>query len=141
MSGVRRARKPRAPRKTPPRGVYAAALSAEANESDLGAAAELIAKEARRLAGEWSATIPEQIQVTVDGDTAIVSCAAGPAYPNEVDRVRHPVYGPTLKNPRPAWVANKHRPFLGPAAELKAGDAMQRYAQRIDQLAKEAGFR
>ena len=56
MSGVRRPRRPRAPRRTPPRGVYAVALSAEATESDLGAAAELIAKEARKLAGEWSKT-------------------------------------------------------------------------------------
>jgi hypothetical protein len=107
---------------------------------DLAAAANIIADAARDLAGAWSATIPGAIKVEVHGNTAIISCAAGPAYPNEVAGVRHPVFGPTAKRKDPPWVTNKHRPFLGPAADARAGAAMARYAQKIDKMCRKAGF-
>jgi hypothetical protein len=107
---------------------------------DLGAAANIIADGARALAAAWSAQIPGAIEVRVHGNTAEISCAVGPAYPNEVAGVRHPVFGPTAKNPDPSWVTNQHRPFLGPAADAKAGAAMARYGKKLDRMLRQAGF-
>lgn len=108
--------------------------------SDLSAAAKIIADRAKELAGAWSARIPEQIKTEVSGTTATVSCDAPPAYPNEIAGVRHPVFGPTEKNPDPAWVTNQHRPFLSAAADEQAGAAMARYAKKIDRMCRQAGF-
>lgn len=130
-----RSRKRAAPRI--PKGTYRGQV---ADGSDLGQAADVIAQEARRLAGEWSATVPGSVGVQVQGSKAIVYSDAPAAYPNEVEGVRHPVFGPTLRNPDPAWVANEHRPFLGPAADAKASDAMKRYEKKLDRMLKAAGF-
>jgi hypothetical protein len=56
-------------------------------------------------------------------------------YPNEVEGVFHPTYGH-----RP-WVKNQYRPFLGPAADAKASDAMKRFAEKYDRLLAKAGFK
>jgi hypothetical protein len=120
---------------SPPRlakGTYKATLT---EGDDLGAAAGVIADEARRLAGAWSSTVPDSIQVEVSGRTAVIYTDAGPAYPNEVPGVKHPTYGH-----RP-WVTNQHRPFLGPAADAKASEAMERFARKYDRLLAKAGFR
>jgi hypothetical protein len=109
--------------------------------SDLTAAAKIIADRAKELAGAWSATIPARIQTQVAGTTATVSSDAPPAYPNEITGVRHPVFGPTEKNPHPAWVTNQHRPFLSAAADEQAGAAMARYAKKVDKMCRQAGFR
>lgn len=102
---------------------------------DLAAAAGVIADEARRLAGDWSESIPDSIQVEVHGDTAVIYTDAPAAYPNEVEDVWHPTFG---HKPR---VKNEHRPFLGPAADAKASDALDRWAQKYDRLLEKAGFR
>lgn len=101
---------------------------------DLGAAAQIVADGARALAG-WSAQIPGRISVSVSGNVATISCDAPPAYPNEIEGVRHPVFG------HGPWVENQYRPFLAPAADAKADAAMARYADKIDTMARKAGFR
>lgn len=100
----------------------------------------LIAREAQRLAAPWSRQIPPSIKVAARGDTVTISSHTGPAYPNEVIRVRHPVFGPTLRNPRPGWVTNAHRPFLAPAAQAKADDVAAEIAKFIDDVARDNGF-
>jgi hypothetical protein len=100
---------------------------------ELGEAAEEIAEGARALAS-WSRQIPADISVAVAGDTAIISCDAGPAYPGET-RARHPLFGN-----RDHWYGPPGAPFLGPAADARAGAAMARYAAKVDRLCREAGF-
>ncbi len=138
MSGVRRprsARKPRPLRRNGSGGIYSG-LAAEGD--DLGAAAEIIAAEARRIAGRWSTTIPGSIEVEVKGDTATVSTAAPAAYPNETDS-RHPVFARGTDRRKWTWVKGNDRPFLGPAVDAKASDAVKRYAEKIDRLIKQIG--
>jgi hypothetical protein len=100
----------------------------------------LVAAEARRLAGAWSKQIPPEISVRAYVNKAIITSQVGPSYPNEMPRVRHPVFGPTLRNPRPGWVTNAHRPFLAPAAAAKADDATREIAKTIDDYCRELGF-
>ena len=104
---------------------------------DLRAAAEVIANAARRSAA-WSSKIPGDIHVGVAGDTAVIWTEAPAAYPNETG-ARHPVFahGPRDKW---TWVPGNHRPFLGPAADARAGAAMSRYAQKLDRMLRDAGF-
>lgn len=104
--------------------------------SDLGAAAKVIAEEASRLArGHGLVETADAINVDSDETSATVWVETGAAYPNEVEGVRHPVFG------HGPWVTNKHRPFLGPACDSKAGDALERYSQHLKGLIKEAGFK
>jgi len=105
-----------------------------AGGGDLKAAAQIIADAAKALAS-WSVKIPPRIKVSVNGNTATISCDAGPAYPNEVAGVRHPTFG------HEPWVTNDHRPFLGPAADAGADPAMRRYAQKVDRMCRAAGYR
>jgi hypothetical protein len=107
---------------------------------DLGAAAGIVAEKAREMASGWSRQIPPAIRVQVRGNVAEISCQVGPAYPNEIEGVRHPVFGPTPDNPDPDWVTNEHRPFLAPAADAGSDQAMARYAQKIDGWARKAGY-
>lgn len=119
--------------------------------SDLRGAAEVIASGARDLASRWSRRVPGSISVSVDGRVATITADAPPAYPNEVKGVRHPVYGSRARELRAiaegkghgrgwTWVTNQWRPFLAPAADAKADQAMLRYAQKIDRMARAAGF-
>ena len=103
--------------------------------SDLGAAAGVIRDKAAELAAGWSRQIPPAIGVRVSGNTAEISCAVGPAYPNEVAGVRHPTFG------HEPWVTNQHRPFLGPAADAAGDKAMARYSKKVDGWLKKDGFR
>lgn len=126
----RRSRQPRPPRQ--PKGVYRGTAD---DGDDLAQAAEVVADEARRLAG-WSRQISEEINVDVagDGKTATVWSEAGPAYPAET-RARHPLFGN-----RKHWYGPPGHEFLGPAADAKAGAAMDRYAEKLDRMLKKAGF-
>lgn len=101
---------------------------------DLAAAAGIIADTARALAAGWSAQIPPRIEVEVSGNEATISCDAPPAYPGET-RARHPLFGN-----REHWYGPPGEPFLGPAADLRAGAAMARYAEKIDKMCRKAGF-
>lgn len=111
---------------------------------DLRAAAEEIAKGARELAAPWAKTGAVVASIRVEmttGRTALIIADAPGAYPNETG-VRHPVFADRNK-PRTewTWVPGNLRPFLGPAADLRAGAAMARYARKIDRLCREAGFK
>jgi hypothetical protein len=138
----KRVRKPRPPRQA--KGTYRAAV---AGGGDLGEAANVIADEARRLAG-WSQQIAGDINVESSGDgrTATVWTDAGPAYPAETG-ARHPLFAQGERGMPGSrgwghWYtpAAQQKPFLGPAADAKASDAMDRYAQKFERLLKKAGF-
>lgn len=112
------------------KGIYSATA---APGDDLGAAAEIIAEEARRIASSWSTSIPGSIEVEVKGKTAIVSTAVPAAYPNETGS-RHPVYARGLDRRKWTWTEGNKRPFLGPAVDAKASEAVKRYAERINRM-------
>jgi hypothetical protein len=136
----RKARKPRPPRQ--PQGTYRGAV---ADGEDLEQAANVIADEARRLAG-WSQQIHDGIVVEGSGDTVTVWTEAGPAWSAETG-ARHPLFA---QGPRGApgskgwnhWYAPsaQQKPFLAPAADAKASDAMDRYAQKYARQLRKAGF-
>jgi hypothetical protein len=131
-------RKPRAPRSQVSRVALLSALQGGGGgDQDLRAAAQVIADGAKALAGAWSKQIPPRIKVSVDGNTATISCDAPPAYPNELAGVRHPVFGRHTER----WVTNAYRPFLSTAADARADAAMAKYAQKIDKLCRAAGYR
>ena len=133
----RAARKPRAPRSQVSRVTLLSTLQGGGGgDQDLRAAAQVIADGAKALAGTWSRSIPPRIGIRMEGNTATISCDAPPAYPNELAGVRHPVFGH-----RGTWVTNQYRPFLSTAADAKADAAMAKYAQKIDRLARRAGYR
>lgn len=106
---------------------------------DLAAAAAIIADGARANAAAWSAQIPPSITVEVSGNTATISTSVPPAYPNETGS-RHPVYAHGPDRKEWTWVRGNDRPFLGPAADDRAGAAMARYARKIDAMCRKAGF-
>jgi hypothetical protein len=132
---VRRARKARTARKARGTASYAATVGSVGG-GDLAAAAEEIANGARMLAGTWAKTgaVVDSIRVEVAGDTALIIADAGAAYPAET-RARHPLFGD-----RKHWYGPPGEPFMGPAADQRAGAAMARYANRIDALCRKAGF-
>lgn len=114
-------------------------------EGDLGRrlreAAEVIAEQARQNAGGWSGRIPPSIKVTGGAGGVSIVSGAPPAYPNEIPGVRHPVFGgPGTKRPKAPWVTNQHRPFLAPAADERIDEAAEKFAQVIDDWAKEHGY-
>jgi len=126
-------------RKRPPsdvvRVVALAALdTGGGGDVDLRAAAELIADDAKDLAGSWSRKIPPTIETSIDGLVATVSASAPNARPAEL-RLRHPLF-----RDRHHWYGPPGEPFLAPAADARANAAMARYAQKIDRWAREAGF-
>jgi hypothetical protein len=89
-------------------------------DEDLRAAAQEIAGEAKALAGKWSRTIPGSISVSVSGNVADITATASPAYPNEIERVRHPVFGRSWTRPR---TAKQTRPWPGTPARSTARPA------------------
>jgi hypothetical protein len=108
---------------------------------DLRAAAEVIAGTARQLAaGHGLHETAAGIEVTASGYAAEISCETPAAYPNETGS-RHPVFAQGPDPEKWTWVKGNHRPFLGPAADARAGAAMARYAQKIDRMCRKAGFR
>jgi hypothetical protein len=108
---------------------------------DLAAAARIIADKARELAGAWSRQIPPAITVSVSGKVATIECQVGPAYPNEIEGVRHPVFAHGPDRREWTWVTNQYRPFLAPAADAASDAAMRRYADKIDGWARKAGYK
>jgi hypothetical protein len=99
------------------------------------AAGQIVAAEARRLAEPWSETIPPSIKVSAGEKSCTIKSAVPAAYPNEVPRVRHPVWGN-----REVWVTNQYRPFLAPAAEAKADECAAEIAKTIDDFCHDHGF-
>jgi len=128
-------RKPRAPRR--PRAPRAAGTrettTGAVGGGELGQAAEEIADGARGLAG-WSKQIASSISVDATDAEAVISTDVGPAYPGET-RARHPLFGN-----RKHWYGPPGKPFLGPAADARAGAAMAKYAKKIDRMVRESGL-
>jgi len=130
-------RKPRAPRRSrAPRSTGAWATTAGGvGGGELVQAAEEIADGARANAS-WSRSIPSNIR-TVEHDEMHVDVVAdtGAAYPAET-RARHPLFGN-----RRHWYGPPGEPFLAPAAEERAGTAMEKFAVIIDRIAADRGFK
>lgn len=132
---VRKARPPRRPRAPRAAGEYHA-TAGSVGGGDLVQAAEEIASQARKNASEWSTSVPASIRTESQGDSLVSIVAdAGPAYPAET-RARHPLFGN-----REHWYGPPGQRFLGPAADERAGDAMAKYAGKVDRLVRERGFR
>lgn len=105
-------------------------------------AAKVIAEQARSNAAGWSARIPASVKVSGSYPEVTIRASAPPAYPNEIPGVRHPVFGGRgTRRPHAPWVTNEHRPFLGPAADQRAGQAAEKFALITDDWALKAGFR
>jgi hypothetical protein len=140
MAAHRHRPRRRKPPSGPPKGVYKGAIS---EGGDLEAAAAIIAGEASRIArANGMPETADSVSVYVEGGTAIIYSDAPAAYPNEVEGVRHPVFGGRgTSRPDVPWVLNEHRPFLGPAMDAKAASAAARYAQKVDRLLAKAGFK
>lgn len=135
MRRSRAPRKGRAPRATG--GYRATAIGVGGGE--LVQAAEEIASGAR-AAASWSTTVPASIRTEqVDERTVNIVSDAPAAYPNEVN-ARHPVFARGDDRRKWTWVKGNDRPFLVPAAEQRAGAAMEKFAQVINRKAMEAGF-
>jgi hypothetical protein len=132
----RAARTPRAPRVAGTRETTTGAVGG----GELVQAAEEIADQARKFAATWSKTVPASIRTEQESETSITIVAdAPPAYPNETD-ARHPVFARGLDRRKWTWVAGNNRPFLGPAADQRAGAAMAKYAKKIDRMVRESGL-
>lgn len=135
MAAPRKPRGPRKPRVPKVPGERSSTVGAVGGGS-LGDAAEEIAEGARALAmGHGLHETAAGIGVAVMGSTAEISCETPAAYPNEVAGVRHPTFG------HDPWVTNRHRPFLGPAADQRAGAAMAKYADKVDKMCRARGFK
>ena len=105
-------------------------------------AANVIAKQAQDNASGWSARIPGSIKVSGSYPEVIIRASAPPAYPNEVDGVRHPVFGGRgTRRPGAPWVRNQHRPFLAPAADQKGNEAAEKFAVIIEDWAVKLGYK
>jgi hypothetical protein len=104
-------------------------------------AGEYVAQIARGKAAEWSEQIPPAIKVGGGRTGVSLKCKVGPAYPNEVPGVRHPVFGgPGTSRPDAPWVNNENRPFFAPAADEGAEGAAEIVATVINAWATEFGY-
>lgn len=136
MRRSRAPRRARAPRATG--GYRATAIGVGGGE--LVQAAEEIADGARSNAA-WSTTVPASIRTEqVDENHVNIVADAPAAYPNEVN-ARHPVFARGGDRRKWTWVKGNDRPFLAPAAEQRAGAAMDKFAEVITRKAMEAGFK
>lgn len=132
----RAVRRPRAPRVAGTREATVGSVGG----GDLAAAAEEIADGARQLAeGHGLRETAAGISVAVKGGTAEISCETPAAYPNETN-ARHPVFARGDDRKKWTWVSGNDRPFLGPAADQRAGAAMAKYAGKIDRMCRDRGF-
>lgn len=114
----------------------------------LRAGGEIMAIEARKIAGEHSEKIPPTIKVRVAGATVAV-VAGGAKAPvaglfelgnkgkgksqaaSRRGTFRHPVFGN-----RENWVNQEMHPFLRPAAETTLPEAQEKILQALDEVKK-----
>jgi hypothetical protein len=131
------------------RGVTVGSLGA--GGKPMREAAEIIAAEARAIAGTWSERIPPSIKVSVsaDGKSAEIT-AGGPEAPMAFTFeapggrwVSHPVFGrPDRLRKEWTWVKQVPRPFLSTAADRAASKAADAWGDAaITGWAKARGFR
>ena len=109
---------------------------------ELVQAAEEIADGARKNAQSWSKTgaVVRSVHTEQqDERTVLIVADADAAYPNETGS-RHPVYARGEDRRKATWTAANDRPFTGPAADERAGDAMAKYATKVDRMCRERGF-
>lgn len=102
-------------------------------------AAEIIANQAKANAARFSKRIPLSFRISVRSGNATIS-AGGEAAPNaimfETPGARHPLFGD-----REYWYTQPYRPFMEEAAEEKADEAMQSFADdMIEQMLNENGI-
>jgi HK97 gp10 family phage protein len=107
------------------------------------AAGMLVAAEAKRRSS-WSTRIPGSIKVSITNlGTGIKVTANGAKAPDaapyenkgQSGNFRHPVFGNT-----DVWVSQKARPFLAPAAEAKAEEVTEAFAEAVDDAFVEHGW-
>jgi hypothetical protein len=114
-------------------------------------AAEIIAAEARAIAGAWSERIPRSIKVTVAADGRSAEITAGGAeapmaFTFEAPGgqwVSHPVFGREDESRKEwTWVKQQPRRFLSAAADRAATKAADAWGDAvITGWAKAHGFR
>ena len=137
MARPRKPRGPRRPRAPRTAGTYQTTVGA-AGGGELVQAAEEIADGARKNASSWAktgATVRSIHTEQQDVKSVLVVADSGAAYPAET-RSRHPLFGD-----REHWYGPPGERFLGPALDERAGDAMAKYARKIDGWCKERGFK
>lgn len=136
-------RKPRAARtaRAPRQPGTRVATVGSVGGGELVQAAEEIADGARKLAARWShgATTASIHTEQADDATVLIVADSPAAYPNETGS-RHPVFARGEDRRDWTWVKGNLRPFMGPAADERAGDTMARYAEKIDRLARDRGW-
>lgn len=131
---ARRPRPPRTPRAPRTPGTRQTTVGMVGG-GELVQAAEEIADGARDYASAWSSSVPASIRTEQVSEKQVNVVADAPAaYPAET-RARHPLFGD-----REWWYGPPGEPFLAPAADAAADPAMRRYAQKIDRMARKAGF-
>lgn len=133
------------------RGATVAVGALGAGGKPMREAAEIIAADARDIAGRWSKRIPPSITVRVspDGKSATITANthedAPMAYTFEApDRrmVWHPVFARGLDRREWTWVPQVPRPFLAPAAERSASKAADVWGEGVVRgWARARGFR
>jgi hypothetical protein len=101
---------------------------------DLAAAAAIVYDRAKGYAA-WSRKITATLTLSVSGNVATIEAPVEPGYAAEF-RARHPLFGN-----REHWYGPPGQRFLLPAIETSMDAAMRRYAQKIDKLARAAGFK
>lgn len=129
----REPRKPRAPRVAGERRTTVGAVGG----GELVQAAEEIADGARTNAKSWAktgATVASIRTEQVSDKQVNIVADSGAAYPAET-RSRHPLFGD-----REHWYGPPGQRFMGPAADERAGDALAKYANKIDAMCRERGF-
>lgn len=130
---VHRNRKPR----PAPTGIFVTTLDAVnlgGGDLRLREAAEAIRDRARANAS-WSRQIPPSLRLEVGANVAVISSSARPAYPSELRR-KHPLFGD-----REHWYRPPGEKWLGPAADQAGDEALRRYSKKIDDWARELGYR
>jgi hypothetical protein len=141
---VRTAARPRAPRisrraraprlRTGSGSFLITGAGVTGGDGDLHEAAMVIAKDAYGRASDWSRSVPASMSVDGDDHMQTITFTAGAAYPAEF-RARHPLFGN-----RRYWYGPPGGPYLAPAADARANDASERYAQIVDEIARENGW-
>lgn len=137
MAPPRKPRAPRVPRAPRTPGTRQTTVGAVGG-GELVQAAEEIADGARENAQAWAktgATVQSIHTEQQDEKSVTIVADSGASYPAET-RSRHPLFGN-----REHWYGPPGRPFMGPAADERAGAALAAYAKKVDRMCREAGFK